>query len=104
MDGVWNYKSIFFCLCIIIASNANAADSTSISKFISVSIYTLANDDNSCVIPFNRVGNLIVLKAKADTTEGNFILDTGAPGLVLNLTYFRNYSITSHQDGEQASI
>jgi hypothetical protein len=29
-----------------------------------------------CVIPFTRAGNLIVVKAKVDTTEGNFILDT----------------------------
>jgi hypothetical protein len=45
-----------------------------------------------------------VLKAKADTIEGNFILDTGAPGLVLNLTYFRDYPITALHDGEQTTI
>jgi hypothetical protein len=82
----------------------NAADSTSISKLPSVSIVTLASDSASCIIPFNRVGNLMVVKAKADTTEGNFILDTGAPGLVLNITYFRNYPVTVHHDGEQTSI
>jgi hypothetical protein len=38
-----------------------------------------------------RVGNLILIQAKADTTTGFFVFDTGAPGLVLNLTYFRNY-------------
>ncbi|MDP4147989.1 MAG: pepsin/retropepsin-like aspartic protease family protein [Bacteroidota bacterium] len=48
-------------------------------------------DSASCVIPFIRAGNLIVIKAKVDTIEGNFILDTGAPGLVLNLSYFRHY-------------
>ena len=32
-----------------------------------------------------------MIEARADTTTGNFILDTGAPGLVLNITYFRNY-------------
>ncbi|MES2775010.1 MAG: retroviral-like aspartic protease family protein [Bacteroidota bacterium] len=46
---------------------------------------------NTRVIPFIRAGNLIVIKGIADTTEGNFILDTGAPGLILNLTYFRQY-------------
>ncbi|HTM92896.1 MAG TPA: retropepsin-like aspartic protease [Flavisolibacter sp.] len=45
-----------------------------------------------------------MVKARADTIEGNFILDTGAPGLVLNLTYFRNYPVTVHHDGEQTSI
>lgn len=42
-------------------------------------------------IPFSRAGNLILIKAKADTTEGNFIFDTGCPHLVLNHTYFRDY-------------
>lgn len=49
------------------------------------------DDSASYVIPFNRSGNLILLQAKADTTEGNFILDTGCPNLVLNITYFRDY-------------
>jgi predicted aspartyl protease len=35
--------------------------------------------------------NLIIIKAKVDTIEGNFILDTGAPGMILNSTYFRDY-------------
>jgi hypothetical protein len=62
------------------------------------------SDSSSCILPFNRVGNLIVLKARVDTAEGNFILDTGAPHLVLNLTYFRDYRIEVHHDGEQTSI
>jgi hypothetical protein len=48
-------------------------------------------EPNDLVIPFNRAGNLILLKGKVDSLEGNFILDTGAPGLVLNITYFRHY-------------
>jgi predicted aspartyl protease len=43
------------------------------------------------MISFRRAGNLILIQARADTTNGNFILDTGAPSLVLNITYFRNY-------------
>jgi hypothetical protein len=61
-------------------------------------------DSPTCVLSFSRAGNLILVKAKADTTEGNFILDTGAPGLVLNLTYFRNYATTFHADEEQSSM
>lgn len=49
------------------------------------------SDSASCVIPFRRAGNLILIQAKADTTTGSFILDTGAPNLVLNITYFRHY-------------
>lgn len=62
------------------------------------------SDSVSCVIPFSRVGNLILLRAKADTTEGNFILDTGAPGLVLNITYFRDYVINTDANEEQNGI
>lgn len=58
---------------------------------------------NTETIPFNRVGNLIVIQATADTTTGNFILDTGAPGLVLNLTYFRQYR-QSETNGDRGSV
>ena len=51
-----------------------------------------SRDSSSFIIPFSRAGNLMLIKAKADSTEGNFILDTGCPGLVLNITYFRNYT------------
>jgi hypothetical protein len=69
-----------------------------------ISNYTLETDTPYCSIPFSRVGNLILIKAKADTTEGNFILDTGAPGLVLNLTYFRDYPVTTETNAEQSGI
>jgi hypothetical protein len=47
-------------------------------------------DYNNLVVPIKRAGNLIVLEAQIDTMEGNFILDTGAPYLILNSTYFRD--------------
>lgn len=67
-------------------------------------IKSLAEDADSCIIPFSRAGNLILIRAKADTTEGNFILDTGAPGLVLNITYFRDYPVTTDINEEQSGI
>ncbi len=39
-------------------------------------------------IPLKRVQNLYLIEARADSVKGNFILDTGAPRLVLNKTYF----------------
>jgi hypothetical protein len=69
-----------------------------------LSFFVLKSDSTSCILPFNRVGKLIVLKARVDTTEGNFILDTGAPNLVLNMTYFRDYPMEVQSDGEQTSI
>ncbi|HEY1115518.1 MAG TPA: pepsin/retropepsin-like aspartic protease family protein [Chitinophagaceae bacterium] len=61
-------------------------------------------DSASCTIPFVRAGNLIIVKARVDTTEGNFILDTGAPHLVLNITYFRHYQSHVEAEAEQTSI
>lgn len=64
----------------------------------------ISMDSADCIIPFNRAGNLILIKAKADTTDGNFILDTGAPGLILNMTYFRNYPQIGEVEGETGGI
>ncbi|MET0394431.1 MAG: hypothetical protein ABW019_14890, partial [Chitinophagaceae bacterium] len=82
-------------LCMPRQVNAMGAEKdTILNKELSITFNTLGdggNDSVSCVIPFSRAGNLILIKAKADSTEGNFILDTGSPCLVLNLTYFRDY-------------
>ena len=74
-------------------------------------IYTLSfpglqsgPDSMSFSIPFSRAGNLILLRAKVDSTEGNFVLDTGCQGLVLNKTYFRNYPTTSDHTAETQGI
>ena len=64
----------------------------------------LRDDSVSCVIPFNRVGNLILIQARADSIEGNFILDTGSPYLVLNVVYFRNYPVTVVANEHQTSV
>lgn len=72
-----------------------------------IRIYTrpdLSNDTNTMAIPFSMAGNLIIVKAEADTMEGNFILDTGAPYLVLNITYFRDYSHRIIDQAEQTSM
>ncbi len=60
--------------------------------------------DSTLALPFTRAGNLILVKGRADTTEGNFILDSGAPNLVLNITYFRDYPISQPSEAEQTSI
>ena len=72
---------------------------------MSIVIPALKDGDScSAIIPFSRAGNLIVVKGKADTTEGNFILDTGAPYLVLNLTYFRDYPTTLVTDADRTGV
>lgn len=84
------------------AHSAGAAPPT--YKGVNLSIPVFAGDSVSCVIPFNRVGNLMVIQATVDSVTGNFILDTGAPGLVLNVTYFRDHPVTVKHDENETSI
>ena len=100
---VLNY--VLFAACLSSYKNADARSPGNFAtRKTPITIYTVASDSLSCIIPFNKVGNLIVVQAQVDTTRGNFILDTGAPYLVLNITYFRDYPITSVHDEEQTSV
>lgn len=55
--------------------------------------YEPAFDQNadSVIIPLKRAGRLFLIEAKVDGEVGNLVFDTGANGLVLNSTYFRNH-------------
>lgn len=55
-------------------------------------------DFTTLVVPIKRAGNLIIVEAQLDTIEGNFVMDTGAPYLVLNSTYFRDSPHISDQE------
>jgi len=98
------------CLCFFYSS-AKATDSLRLQK-ISIDQVTFPGlrylpgdrDSASFSIPFSRIGNLLLIKAKADSTEGNFVLDTGCPGLVLNRTYFRNYATSTDHAVETQGI
>ena len=46
---------------------------------------------DSVIIPMKRAGRLFLIEAKVDGETGNLVFDTGANGLVLNSTYFRNH-------------
>ncbi|NWJ50670.1 MAG: retropepsin-like domain-containing protein [Bacteroidetes bacterium] len=48
---------------------------------------------DSITIPLRRVGRLFLIEAQIDDQIGNLIFDTGAMGLVLNKTYFRNHLV-----------
>jgi len=57
-------------------------------------------DFKTLVVPIKRAGNLIIVEATVDSLEGNFVLDTGAPYLVLNETYFRDSPKIDELDAE----
>jgi hypothetical protein len=48
-------------------------------------------DLDSISIPLKRAGRLIMVEANVDGEVGNLIFDTGATGIVLNKTYFRDH-------------
>ncbi|MCX6268901.1 MAG: pepsin/retropepsin-like aspartic protease family protein, partial [Bacteroidetes bacterium] len=50
-------------------------------------------------IPLKRAGRLLLLEGTIDNLIGNFILDTGASGLVLNKTYFRSTMTFDDEEG-----
>jgi predicted aspartyl protease len=66
--------------------------------------YYLSNEPQSDIIPFSKAGNLIVIQATVNNVSGNFILDTGAPGLILNITYFRQLKKATSLAGEVGGI
>ena len=59
-------------------------------------------DFTTLVVPIKRAGNLIIVEAQVDSVEGNFVLDTGAPYLVLNETYFRDSP--KNEDSEATGV
>lgn len=52
--------------------------------------YYLSTRVQTDSLNFTTAGNLIIVQATINNQSGNFILDTGAPGLILNATYFRH--------------
>lgn len=95
---------LLFILSLFISSAGFADPGRDTAAKVNVNGFEAPEDSLSTVISFTRAGNLIVLRARVDTIEGNFILDTGAPHLVLNITYFRDYPATEHHDERQTSI
>jgi predicted aspartyl protease len=54
-----------------------------------IPLFAKANE----TIPFRLEGNLLLIKATLNGQTGNFLLDTGAPELILNRAYFEGMRI-----------
>ena len=52
---------------------------------------------DSVVIPLRRAGRLFLVEATVDGETGFLVFDTGASGIVLNRTYFRNHVVIGTQ-------
>jgi len=80
----------------------NPATRTDIIEGISVSASSILDAKGNVLgvtIPLKRAGRLYLFEATIDNVIGNFILDTGASGLVLNTTYFRNAIEVADEEG-----
>ncbi len=77
---------------------------TSFANGLDPSLLDRQDDSLSTAVPFVKIGNLIVLQGTVDGVSGNFILDTGAPHLVLNQVYFRNYPVNVVSNEEHTSV
>jgi predicted aspartyl protease len=58
-------------------------------KAVSFASGNSTTDQDSIKIPLIRAGNLFFIEAQINHETGNFLVDLGAPYLVLNATYFR---------------
>ncbi len=56
---------------------------------LTTTVYTTAQER----MPFRLEGDLLIIKATLDGQTGNFLLDTGAPDLILNQAYFAGVRI-----------
>jgi predicted aspartyl protease len=58
---------------------------------VALKVPDIKADTASIVIPLKRIGKLFLIEATVDGETGNLVFDTGASGLVLNSTYFRDH-------------
>jgi hypothetical protein len=71
---------------------AGTADSLTTTKE-SFDFLSYLTESDSILIPLRRSGKLFLMDAIIDNENGNLVFDSGATGLVLNRTYFRNYVV-----------
>lgn len=58
------------------------------ATFIRSFVIPTIQEKNGLIVPFTLNGGLIIIQAKINDSIGNFIIDTGAEGLVLNSQHF----------------
>ncbi len=61
----------------------------------SIPYFTFSN--NECIVPFEAKNGMIVIEGRADKVKGKFILDTGAPSLILNAKYFDGITTSDYE-------
>jgi hypothetical protein len=64
----------------------------------SAPLFDFQGNLQGAIIPLKRAGKLFFMEGTVNDVPGNFILDTGASGLVLNKTYFRNSIVVEDEE------
>lgn len=95
-------------MIVLLCANLHAIDISLTTGKLPVSDPSISGDWTVVTIPLKRAGQLYLIEAKADTLQGDFVLDTGSPYLVLNRTYFRNgrsdqYSKSAGVNGNESA-
>lgn len=88
---ILKWRILLVCLTVGVLNNGVSAHAGVRLSGIKTEAPIPQGDWQFQVIPLKRAGNLILIEGTVDSISGNFILDTGAPYLVLNQTYFRSY-------------
>jgi len=60
--------------------------------------YKWTSSDDSITIPLRQAGRIFLIEANVDGETGYLVFDSGASGVVLNKTYFRNHVIIDSQN------
>jgi hypothetical protein len=90
--------SCFACLIYLTCLCNEPLPTTNVSVDFSIP-YSFLISPNSVIIPFNAVSGLVVIKGSVNQIEGNFIVDSGANGLVLNNRYFKPDRLLANSEG-----
>lgn len=92
--------NIILLFTIFVGLMFNNVDYQNYRSLSDESAINFDTNEKSFVLPLKNVGNLILIDAIIDGTLGTFVFDTGAQGIVLNATYFRDakkyYNSSAH--------
>jgi len=103
--GQLKYRILFMLLAIapVIPASSSSMKSAELELTSTPVTYSISSQQtnvytpdfklnaDSVVIPLKRAGRLFLIDAKVGEETGNLVFDSGANGLVLNSTYFRNH-------------
>lgn len=104
-----NLMVLVLCTFVSLTFNIDSHNKPTIKKS-GIGSFNLFVENFDCInIPLTRAGKLLLIEARIDNEIGNLVFDTGASGMVLNSTYFRDYvksetKISSGINGDIGSI